>query len=293
MDTGYVIVSDATSDLPLEISEKYDIRILPMSIRLGEKDYRVTPDESELSCKEFYTRLREGEYSATSQINPLLYRDFFEAILNEGKDIIYIGLSSGLSGTCNNACMMAEELMEEYPQRKIVCIDSLCASIGLGLLVFTAAKLHASGKSFEELCTWIQENKTKVCHWFSVDDLNHLKRGGRLNSLEALVGTALKIKPILSVNPEGKLVVVAKVRGIKKAMEYLRERLNGDGRELDKQTLIVGHTDAYEEAEELKSQILAEGIAKDVFISEIRPIIGTHVGSGMLALTFWGQNYNF
>ena len=132
MDTGYVIVSDATSDLPLEISEKYDIRILPMSIRLGEKDYRVTPDESELSCKEFYTRLREGEYSATSQINPLLYRDFFEAILNEGKDIIYIGLSSGLSGTCNNACMMAEELMEEYPQRKIVCIDSLCASIGLG-----------------------------------------------------------------------------------------------------------------------------------------------------------------
>ena len=140
---------------------------------------------------------------------------------------------------------------------------------------------------------WVTENRTKVCHWFTVDDLIHLKRGGRLNSLEAVVGTALKIKPVLSVDREGKLTVVNKVRGVKKGMEYLKERLITDGIDSKDQTVFVGHADAQEVAEQLKEQLLSEGLVKDVIISNIGPIIGTHVGSGMFALTFLGENYKF
>ena len=183
--------------------------------------------------------------------------------------------------------------MEEYPERRVVCVDSLCASIGEGLLVYLAGRLKAEGKSFEEVTDWVQENHTKICHWFTVDDLIHLKRGGRLNSLEAVVGTALKIKPVLSVDREGKLTVVAKVRGAKKGMEYLKERLINDGLNTKDQTVLIGHADAPETAQQLKDQLLSEGLVKEAIITNVGPIIGTHVGSGMFALTFLGENYKF
>lgn len=293
MKNSYVIVSGATLDLPQAIVEEYELEVIPMDVRLGEQDYKFHPDEKTLTCKEFYERLRAGETAVTSQINPATFKEVFRGFLEEGKDVLYIAFSSGLSGTYNSARLVAEELLEKYPERKIVCIDSLCASVGEGLLVYLAGKLRKEGKSLDEVTAWVKENCTKVCHWFPVDDLIHLKRGGRLSGFEAAVGTALKIKPVLSVDPEGKLTVVTKVRGTKKGIDYLVERIKADGIEAKEQTVIVGHADALETAEQLKSQLLSEGLVKDVIIANVGPIIGTHVGGGMFALTFLGENYKF
>jgi len=293
MNNDYVIVCGATSDLPQSVIEDLGLEVIPMNVRVGEKDYYYHPDEKELSCKRFYEKLRAGEHSVTSQITPLVFKEMFCKFLKEGKDVLYLAFSSGLSGTYNSARLVAEELSEMYPERKIACVDSLCASVGEGLLIYLAGKLRKEGKSFDEVLAWTKENCTKVCHWFTVDDLLHLKRGGRLNSLEAVVGTALKIKPVLSVDREGKLTVVAKVRGIKKGMEYLKERLISDGIDTKEQTVIVGHADAPEVAEQLKNVLLSEGLVKDAIISNVGPVIGTHVGGGMFALTFLGENYKF
>lgn len=293
MDSSYVIVCGATLDLPQSTIEEYGLEVVPMNFCIGGKDYTYHPDEKAITCKEFYEKLRAGEESVTSQITPLVYKEVFGGFLKEGKDILYIAFSSGLSGTYNSARLMAEELSEEYPERRIICIDSLCASVGEGLLVYLAGRLRKEGKSLEETAEWVRENHTKICHWFTVDDLNHLKRGGRLSSIEAVVGTALKIKPVLSVDREGKLTVVAKVRGIKKGMEYLKERLSREGINTKEQTVVVGHADALEIAEQLKEQLLSEGLVKEVIIANIGPIIGTHVGAGMFALVFLGENYKF
>ena len=293
MNESYAIVSGATGDMPQSIIEELGLHVIPMTVRVGEQDYLYHPDEKELSCKEFYTKLSAGEDAVTSQITPIVFREVFEKYCKEGKDVLYIAFSSGLSGTVNSARLVAQELLEEYPERRIECIDSLCASIGEGFLVYLAGKLRKEGKSFEEVTEFVTENCTKVCHWFSVDDLIHLKRGGRLNSLEAVVGTALKIKPVLSIDREGKLTVVSKVRGTKKGMDYLRDRLVSDGIDTANQTVMIGHADAPEIAEQLKEQLLTEGLVKDVIISNVGPIIGTHVGSGMFALVFLGENYKF
>lgn len=293
MSDNYVVVCGATGDLPQSVIEEYGLTMIPMTIHLGEQDYSYDPREEEITCKEFYRQLKDGAESKTSQITPTVFKEKFEGFLKQGKDILYISFSSGLSGTFNSARLIASDLAEEYPERRIECVDSLCASIGEGLLVYLAGRMKKEGKSFEEVVAWVKENRTNICHWFSVDDLIHLKRGGRLNSLEAVVGTALKIKPILSVDREGKLTVVAKLRGTKKGMEYLRERLINDGMNPAEQTVIVGHADAPEIAEQLKGQLLSEGLVKDVIITNIGPIIGTHVGSGMFALTFLGENYKF
>lgn len=293
MDNDYVIISGATGDLPHGVIEENGLVVIPMSVRVGEQDYMYHPDEKELSCKTFYEKLRTGENAVTSQITPLVFKELFRSFLEEGKDILYIAFSSGLSGTYNSARLMAEDLEEKYPERKIVCVDSFCASIGEGLLVYLAGCLKKEGKSFQEVTEWVSENRTRICHWFLVDDLIQLKRGGRLSGFEAAVGTALKIKPVLSVDPEGKLTVVTKVRGTKKGIDYLVERLKEDGINTKEQTVIVGHADASETAEQLKNILLSEGLVKEVIIANIGPIIGTHVGGGMFALTFLGENYKF
>lgn len=293
MSDNYVVVCGATGDLPQSVIEEYGLVMIPMTIHLGEQDYSYDPKEEKLTCKEFYRQLKAGTESKTSQITPSVFKETFEGFLKQGKDILYLAFSSGLSGTYNSARLVAMDLAEEYPDRQIVCVDSLCASIGEGLLCYHAGRMKKEGKSFEEVVAWVKENHTRICHWFSVDDLIHLKRGGRLNSLEAVVGTALKIKPILSVDKEGKLTVVAKLRGTKKGMEYLKERLISDGTNPAEQTVIIGHADAPEIAEQLKEQLLSEGLVREVIITNIGPIIGTHVGSGMFALTFLGDNYKF
>jgi DegV family protein with EDD domain len=179
--------------------------------------------------------------------------------------------------------------MEDYPDRKIYCIDSLCASIGEGLLVLNAAIQKQNGMDIEELKEWVEENKRRSRHWFTVKDLYFLKRGGRISSIEAMVGTALKIRPVLSMDPEGKLSVVSKIRGTRVELDYMRAKLEEEGTELSSQTIIIGHGDDLAQAKELENLIRGSVAVKDIIISKIGPIIGTHTGPGMLALVFMGE----
>jgi DegV family protein with EDD domain len=289
----FCIVSDVTLDLTQEVIDEIDVRVIPMDFHLGDTPYTHYPDERELSCEEFYKRLKVGENSVTSQINPVTYENFFEPILSSGTDILYIAFSSGLSGTYNTGRLIAGQLQEKYPERRIVVIDSLCASVGEGLLVYLAAMQKKAGKTMEEIVEYVEEYKIKCCHWFLVEDLHHLKRGGRLSSLEAVVGTALRICPILSVDCEGKLLVAAKVRGNKKAIDYLVNRLVEDGIDTVNQTVMIGHAGCREYAEGIASQLMERSLVKEVIISNIGPVIGTHTGAGMCALVFIGENYKF
>lgn len=289
----YCIVSDVTCDLTQEIIQQLDLHIIPMEFHLGNVTYTHYPDERELSCEEFYSRLKAGEDSVTSQINPVVYENFFTPILEQGQDILYIAFTSGLSGTFNTGSMVVSELRERYPMRKIIIIDSLCASIGEGLLVYLAGKKRLEGMSLEDTAEFVEQTKRKCCHWFLVEDLNHLRRGGRLSSLEAAVGTALRICPILSVNEEGKLLVASKVRGTKKAIDYLVKRLVEDGYDTKEQVVIIGHANCINYANAVKDILLQQELVKDCIITNIGPVIGTHTGQGMCALTFVGENYKF
>lgn len=287
--SDYVIVSDATLDLPAEIIDKYKIKVIPMGLSIDNVEYSHYPDERELSIEEFYDKLKAGAMSQTTQITPAVFTEFFENILKQGLDILYIAFSSGLSGTYNTSQIVIEELKELYPERKIYSIDSLCASIGEGLLVLNAAMQKEKGLGIEELKQWVETNRKKPRHWFTVKDLFFLKRGGRVSSLEAFVGTALKIRPVLSTDEAGKLVVISKIRGTRAELDYMLNRLLEEGEDLASQTIIVGHGDDLEQAKELEALIRSKTQVKDIIISKIGPIIGTHTGPGMLALTFMGE----
>lgn len=282
---NYQLVSDATLDLPAGLADELDVLVVPMHFYLGGKSYAHYVDERELSNEAFYKELRTGADASTTQINPSVYEDAFVPLLKAGMDILYITFSSGLSGTINNARMTAAQLEEEYPGRRVVVIDSLCASIGEGLLVYHAAKKKQEGLSLDELAAWVEEHKTRVAHWFTVDDLNHLRRGGRISAVEAVLGTALNIKPILTVDGEGKLAVAAKVRGSRKALQYVADRLAQEktGRE---QTVLIGHADNLADAEALAEMVREHKLAREIIITKIGPIIGSHTGAGMTAMTF-------
>ena len=286
---GYVLVTDATVDLPQSVIEQYGIHVIPMAFDLDGKDYFHYADCREMPRSVFYDKLKQGSVSHSSQITPQMFKDNFKPILESGKDIIYIGFSSGLSNTWQNAFLTIQDLQEKYPDRKIIGIDSLSASVGEAVLVLNAAQRMAGGMELEELAAWVKCHRHAARHWFTVQDLFYLKRGGRLSTAEALVGTALKIRPVLSVDREGKLIVCAKVRGEKKAMDFLMGKLREEGVSLSEQTAVIGHSANPGQAEALQKMLEAEGLVKDSIISEIGPIIGTHVGPGFLALTFIGE----
>lgn len=286
----FVIVSDATLDLPVDIINEYGIRVIPMGVNIDGKEYLHYPDERELPVEDFYKRLKEGAVSHTTQITPAVFMEYFSELLKQGYDILYIAFSSGLSGTYNTSQIVIRDLEEEFPDRKIYCVDSLCASIGEGLLVLNAAIHKKNGMGFEELYEWVEQNKRRSCHWFTVKDLYFLKRGGRISSIEAIVGTALKIRPVLSTDDAGKLAVISKIRGSRAELDFLLKKLEAEGKNLISQTVIIGHGDDLEQAQVLKDLIQTKNLVKDIIIAKIGPIIGTHTGPGMLALVFMGDN---
>ncbi|NLK75501.1 MAG: DegV family protein [Clostridiales bacterium] len=290
--SDYVIVSDATLDLPNDVIKEYDINVIPMELDINGINYTHYPDERELSIEYFYNQLKNGATTHTTQITPSVFMDYFTDILNQGKDILYIAFSSGLSGTYNTAQLVIQELKEEYPDRKIYCVDSLCASIGEGILVYNAAVQKQNGLDIEQLKVWVEENKRCARHWFTVKDLFHLKRGGRVTSIEAMVGTALRIKPVLTTNDLGKLEVFSKIRGTKAELDFLVSKMENEGVDLASQTIFVGHGDNLEQAQQLESLIRSKNIVKDIIITKIGPVIGTHTGPGMLALVYMGKKSN-
>jgi len=285
----YVIVSGATLDLPANVINEYNITVIPMGVNVDNIEYSHYPDERELSIEDFYGKLKNGSTSQTTQITPVVFMEYFEEILKQGKDILYIAFSSGLSGTYNTAQVVLRELIEEYPERKIYSVDSLCASIGEGLLVYLAALQKKDGLSIEELRDWVEANKKRPRHWFTVKDLYNLKRGGRLSSIEAFVGTALKIKPVLSTDDVGKLTVITKIRGSRAELDFLVSKLETECNNPTTQTVIIGHGDDLTQAKELERMIRSKNLAQEIIITKIGPVIGTHTGPGMLAVTYMGD----
>lgn len=286
--SDYVIFSDSCSDLTPEIVKEADVRIIPMKFTVKGASYENYPDERELSSHEFYEMVRGGEMPTTSQINSTEFIDIFEPLLQEGKDVLYIGFSSGLSGTYNNSRIAAEELSEKYPQRKIITVDSLAASMGEGLLVYLAAKKREEGMEMEELAHWVEENRNHLCHWFTVDDLNHLKRGGRVSSAAALFGTMLGIKPVLHVDDEGHLIPVSKVRGRKASLDALVKEM--EKTVTDSSTVFISHGDSLDDAEYVAEQVKSKFHPKEIRLNFIGPVIGSHSGPGTIALFFLGKH---
>lgn len=285
----YVIVTDSAGDLSLELVEKLDIRVLPLSFTIRGTTLEDLPDKRNMSSEEFYRLLREGETSTTSAVNMQQYIDLLEPELEAGKDALIISFSSALSNTCNASRLAAEELREKFPARKIEVVDTLSASVGQALLVWSAAKMHQAGESLENVRTWCENNKMKVCGWFTVNDLMHLKRGGRISATTALAGTLLQIKPIIRVSEEGKLETVDKARGRKAALDYLVKKVADTAIDPQNSTVFISHSDCLEEAENVAAQLRETCGVKETIICEIGPVIGSHTGPGCVTVFFFGE----
>lgn len=283
---NYVFMTDASCDLTQELVNEIGVEVLPMEFHMEDKSYLHYPDCRMMSLSEFYSKLKDGIDSKTTQINYDSFYKSFENYLKAGKDIIYTGISTGLSGTYNTCMMAVKDLKEVYPDRKIIAIDSLCDSAGLGLLIYLAGKKYSEGATIDELKEYIEDTRIKVCHWFVVEDLDQLKKGGRISAVSATFGKALQIKPLLSVDDEGHLINVAKIRGKSNVVSALVKHLERDAENLKDSVVMVAHADNPEGAEELKKAI--KGKCKEVVMTDIGPVIGTHVGSGMLAVLFLG-----
>lgn len=282
----FVIVSDSTVDLPKEYLQSKQVPIISLSYIMDG----VTYEEMDgLSHKEFFEKLRAGSLPTTSQINPEQAREALEPFAKEEKDILYIGFSSGLSGSYNSVRMAAEDLKEEYPDINIIAIDSLCACMGEGLLLYKALELKEHGMSMEEIAKWVEANKLHICHNVTVDDLNHLHRGGRISKTTAVVGSMIKIKPIIHMSDEGKLVVIGKERGRKKSLVSIVDRMEKQMQGYDNDIVMITHGDCIEDAEFVKKQVEERFGIHNVMINGIGSVIGSHTGAGVVAVFFMGD----
>ena len=282
----FIISVDSTVDLPKEFLEEKKVPVVYLSYMIDGATYK---DGDGLTSKEFYDKIREGAMPTTSQVNPEQAKELFEPILKEGKDILHIAFTSGLSGTYNSCRIAAEELAEEYPDRKIIVIDSLCAASGGGLLLYKALELRDAGKNLDEIATWVEENKLHVCHDFTVDDLFHLHRGGRVSKTSAVLGTLIKIKPIIHVNDEGKLIVIGKERGRKKALMTLIDRMEEKSQGFDNDIIMITHSDASEDAEYVKKLIEERLGITNIMINPLGTVIGSHTGPGVISIFYMGN----
>ncbi len=289
MEQNYVIVTDSSCDLPAELAQELELAVLPLTLTLGGKEYANYLDGREIGFSEFYGRIRQGEVAVTAAANLEGYLSIMEPILQAGKDILLMVFSSGLSSTYQVSLLAAEELSQKYPQRKILPVDTLCASMGQGLLVYLAARQRGEGKSLQEVRDWVEKEKYHLCHWFTVDDLMYLKRGGRLNAATALVGTALGIKPVLHIDNEGHLINMGKARGRRASLTALVDKMAELAVEPQGQVAFISHGDCLEDAKAVEQMLKQRLGVKKVIISYVGPVIGAHTGPGVVALFFLGK----
>lgn len=288
----FKITTDSTTDLPLEYLQEHNVGCMPISYILDGVTYGK---DKELDWKDFYYMMRhEGKMPTTSQINPAEAKEYFEEYIKTDKEILHLAFSSGLSGTYNNMRIAAEEVMEEHPDCKIVVVDSLCASMGEGLFVHKAIKLRDAGKTIDEVAEWLNANVQNFTHVFTVDDLFHLYRGGRVSKTAAVIGTLASIKPKLHVDSEGHLIVIDKVRGRKKSLnalvDYMEEKMGSHLQENKDDYVFISHGDALEDAEYVRDQIKERFGIEHFLINHIGPTIGAHSGPGTIALFFMGES---
>ena len=258
----------------------------------GRKNLSQYTGRGRYVLKSVYDKVRAGSMPTTSQLNPMDFKEAVGPILAGGEDVLYLAFSSGLSGTFNNARIAFAELAEEYPQRKALCVDTLGASMGEGLLVYLACQERDKGKSIEEVAQWVEENRLHLAHWFTVDDLNHLKRGGRVSGAAAFFGTMLSIKPVLHVDDEGHLIPMEKVRGRRQSLDALVEHMAKTGIDNAHQTIFISHGDCKDDVEYVAQQIRQRFGTADIYTNPIGPVIGAHSGPGTVALFFLAESRN-
>lgn len=285
----FCIVTESTADLTPALVDRFDITVIPMRFSFGDTEYYNYPDNRALSPEAFYQMLRDGQVSTTTAINMSQFEEAFVPILERGQDILYLGFSSALSSTFGTAVVVAQQLRERYPARRIEVVDTLAASMGEGLLVCLAAMQQQRGANLDQVADWVRAHIFKLSHWFTVDDLIHLYRGGRVNALTAHVGTALGIKPILHVDDAGQLIPMAKIRGRKQSIEALAQKLKALGQDVEQQMILIGHADALDAAEYLAGLVRADFPSAEIQIGTIGPVVGSHTGPGALTLFFLGH----
>lgn len=286
----YQLITDSTSDLTQAQLDAAELACINFEYVIGDQTYENDPLYTQLSNKAFYDEIRQGALPTTNQINLHRYQEFFEQYLREGLDVLYLGFSGGLSGSFNNSVMAAEELRHKYPERKILCVDTVCAAAGQGLLVLLAAKKWQAGEPIEAVRDWVEQKKTCLNELFTVNDLNHLKRGGRISPALAFAGSMLNIKPCLLIDRTGHLENVAKIRGRKKAMEWIVEQMQAqcDGAPEDQQVFVV-HADCPEDGQTLLQMIQQVYPKLELHLMDLGPVIGAHTGPGLVAVTFLGK----
>lgn len=284
----FVIMTDSCCDLTAQMADELGLVVLPLSLLIGEDTYRNYLDGRDIGFKEFYDRVRGGAMPSTSAVSVGDFEDAMRPILSEGKDILYLAFSSALSTTYQSAVIASEELKQEFPDAKIYTVDSKAASLGQGLYVYLCAQQKLTGKSIDEVYAYAEDVKLKICHWFTVDDLNHLKRGGRVSAATALVGTMLSIKPVLHVDNEGRLISVSKARGRKASLLALVDQMEKSAVDPKDQTVFISHGDCEEDVNFVADEIRRRFGTETIHINYVGPVIGSHTGAGVVALFFVG-----
>ena len=286
---GIKIITDSSCDLPREYVDDNNIEVISLVLNLNGQIIKDDLGKT-LSYKDFYQKMRDGATPTTSQVNAHEFEEAFSKHIKNGDSIIYISISASLSGTFNSANIAKNNLLEEYPEAKIELVDSLSASIGQGLLVLKACEMRDNGASIEEIVEWIEENKRKVIHSILIDDLNHLKRGGRISGATATIGGLLNIKPSAYLDDEGKLAQGEKIKGKKKALRFLANEVKERAIDSENEVLYICHGDCQEEAESLRDIIEQEVKFKNIIINYVGNVVGAHTGPGVLAVIFLGKN---
>ncbi len=284
----FLITTDNTSDMPANFYQDNDTRRLYLNCVFGDEVFDGI--NKDIFGKEFYDRMRNGEMPITQQVNPENSKEFFTAILEQGYDILHIAFSSALSGTCNSAVMAADELRPQFPDRKLIVVDSLCASGAEGLLVYECVQQKKRGDSIDAIAAWAEDNKLKMVHNILTADLFHLHRGGRVKKSAAVIGSALSIKPLLRVSDEGKLDLYAKPRGKANAITLIMNDMSNNIIFNDQtNTMIICHGDNLELATELKNAVLKKFPSANIIMSYVGTIIGTHTGPGTVGIFYYGK----
>lgn len=282
----YIITVNSTVDTGKEWLEERNVPVIPLKYTIDRQEYT---DMYGLSDKEFFQKLREGKMSVTSQINPEEAKEMLEPYVKEGKDVLHLAFSSALSGTCNSMKIAAEELQEEYPEAKVIVVDTLCACMGEAMLLYYALKQKEAGKTIEEVAQWAEENKLHVCHNVTVDDLFHLHRGGRVSKTAAVLGTMVKVKPIIHMDDNGALQVIGKERGRKKSLHKIVDMAVERSEGWDNEIIMITHGDCLEDAEYVAKLVREKMGIENVFIHNIGTVIGSHTGPGVVATFCMGN----
>lgn len=284
----YIILTDSSCDLPADLEKLLEVEVVPLTVNIDGKDYAGYLDEREIKFRDFYDKMRADATVFTSAVNVHRFMESMGPILESGKDILCISFSSGLSNTYNAAVLASQELKEKYPDRNVLVIDSLCASLGQGLLVYLAVMEKEKGRSMEEVKNFVEDIRLNVCHWFTVDDLKYLRKGGRISHTTEVIGNVLHIKPVLHVDNEGHLISMAKARGRKASLRMLFDRVLETAFYPEQQIIFISHADAPEEAEALAKEFREKLGVKDVVTGFVGPVIGAHTGPGLVAVFYLG-----